>query len=126
MYSGVGPSKEGKLAGLVGITAWSARSLWWKDWHGKTGGDYLTKLRTVPPPGTQYLEPVGPVRERKIAGRIFYEADGVVNHTLPGTPNGFPTNLAIVERGFVLSFILSADTREKLDQLLDSMNSLKF
>jgi hypothetical protein len=126
LYSGISPSKEGKLTGLVGITAWSARSLWWKDWHGKTGGDYLTRLRTVPPPGTQYLEAAGPVRERKIAGRIFYEADGVASHTLPGMPQGFQANLAIVERGFVLSFILSADTREKLDRLLESMNSLKF
>ncbi len=126
LYSGVSPSKNGKLVGLVGITAWSARSLWGKDWHGKTGSDYLTKLRTVPPPGTQYSEPAGPVRERKIAGRIFYEADGVANHTLPVTMQGFQANLAIVERGFVLSFIFSADTREKLDRSLDSMNSLKF
>lgn len=71
LYSGVSPSKRRKLAGLVGITAWSARSLWCKDWQGKTGGDYLTKLRTVPPPGTQYLEAAGPVRERKIADASF-------------------------------------------------------
>jgi hypothetical protein len=126
LYAGVSPSDGGKITGLVGITAWSARSLWWKDWHGKTGGDYLTKLRTVPPPGTRYLDAAGPVRERKIAGRTFYEADAVASHTLPGTPPGFQANLAIVERGFVLSFILEADTREKLDRLLDGMNSLKF
>ena len=126
LYSSVNPPEGGKVTGLVGITAWSARSLWWKDWHGKTGGDYLTKLRTVPPAGTQYLEAAGPVRERKIAGHIFYEADGVASPRLPGMPQGFQANLAIVERGFVLSFIVSADTREKLDHLLDSMNSLKF
>ena len=107
------------------ITAWSARSLWWKDWHGKTGGDYLTKLRTVAPPGTRYFEAAGPVRERKIAGRIFYEADAVASHT-SGMLQGFQANLAIVERGFVLSFIFQADTRKNLDGLLDSMNSLKF
>jgi hypothetical protein len=74
-------------------------------------------------PGTRYLEAAGPVREQKIAGRIFFEADG---HTLRGIPQGFQANLAIVERDFVLSLIFEADTREKLDRLLDSVNSLRF
>jgi hypothetical protein len=39
---------------------------------------------------------------------------------------GFQANLAIVESGFVLSFIFQADTRENLNGLLDTMNSLKF
>ncbi|PYY19618.1 MAG: hypothetical protein DMG60_03605 [Acidobacteria bacterium] len=125
IYSSASPSDARKITGLVAITAWSARSLWWKDWHGKTGGDYLTKLRTVAPPGTRYFEAAGPVRERKIAGRIFYEADAVASHT-SGMLQGFQANLAIIERGFVLSFIFQADTRKNLDGLLDSMNSLKF
>lgn len=125
IYASTGASNVGKITGLVAITAWSARSLWWRDWHGKTGGDYLTKLRTVPPAGTRYFEADGPVRKRKIAGRVFYEADAVANHT-SGMLQGFQANLAIVDRGFVLSFIFQADTRENLNRLFDSMSSLKF
>jgi hypothetical protein len=125
LAAGASPSGSGRLAPMLSITAWSARSLWWKDWHGKTGGDYLTKLRTVPPPGARNWKAVGPVTEKKIAGHTFYEANAVASDTIPGSPQGFQADLAIVERGFVLRFIFEAGTKEELDRLLDSMSSLK-
>src|SRR5579872_3676374 len=54
IYSSTNSPDVRMMPGLIAITAWSARSLWWKDWYGKTGEDYLTKLRTVPPGGTRH------------------------------------------------------------------------
>jgi hypothetical protein len=113
----------GKLGSTFDITAWSARTLWWKDWHGKTGGDYLTKVRTVLPPDDRNWKAVGPVREKKINGRTFYEADAVSSHA---NVEGFQSQIATVEHGFVLRFIFEAGTQEELDRLLASLNSLQF
>lgn len=121
-----GTGDGGELDNAIFINAWSARTLWWTEWRGKTGGDYLTKLRTVSPPGGKLWEATGPVKERKVGQRTFYEAHAISGGIVPGSPKGFQSHLAIVERGFVVSFILQTRTRPELDRLLASLESLRF
>jgi len=99
--------------------------LWGAAWREKTGGDYLRKLRTVPL-STKNLEPLGPVKEKEIAGRTFYEADAKTAPNLDGLQQGVEANLVTMERGFIVQFDLEAATQEELDKLKHSLESLVF
>jgi hypothetical protein len=115
------PQSATKASGSVKITAHTQASLWGAAWQQKTGEDYLRKLRTM----MFTVEPVGPIRQRKIAGRTFYELDGKSNPKAP-IPQGVQKNVVIVEKGFVLSFILEAGTQQELDEVDRSLESIAF
>jgi hypothetical protein len=117
----VHPSTATKASGVVKITAYRASSLWGSAWPQKNGEDYLRKLRTM----MFNVEAVGPIRQRDIAGHKFYELNGKTNPMVP-MPQGVQKNVVIVERGFVLSFILEAGSQHELDDLDRSLESIAF
>lgn len=117
------PPSTGKLWSVVKVSAWDAHLLWGPGWREKTGGDYLQKLRTMP---ASNLIPLGPVKEKQIAGHAFYEADAKTAPRLDGLQQGVEANLVTMERGFVVQFDLEAATQEELDKLKRSLDSLLF
>jgi hypothetical protein len=114
---------SGELPSVVKVTAWSEPSLWGDGWKEKTGGDYLSRLGTM----TNNLEPMGSVKRRKIAGVTFYEADAKTNPGMPALPRGFQKNIVrTTEIGYILQFVFEASSREELERLDHSIESLHF
>ena len=76
---------------------------------------------------TQNLEPVGPVKNRTIAGVTFYEADARTNVAVSGVRHGFQKSLVrTTEIGYILQFVLEASTVEELERLDHSIESIHF
>ena len=117
------PPSHNELSSVIKVTAWSEPSLWGGGWREKTGGDYLTRLRTMTP----NLEPTGDIRKRTIAGIPFYEADAKTNVGIAGLPHGFQKNLVTTsEIGYILQFVLEASSAEELERLDHSIRSIHF
>lgn len=115
------PPTATRASCVVKITAHRSSSLWGSAWPQETGEDYLRKLRTM----MFNVEAVGPIRQRNIAGRTFYELDGKPNPKF-AMPQGVQKNVVIVEKGFVLSFILEAGTQQELEELDRSLEAIVF
>jgi hypothetical protein len=117
------PPSSGELPSVVKVSAWSEPSLWGDGWREKTGGDYLSRLGTM----TNNLEPLEPIKKRTIAGSTFYEADARTNPANPALPRGFQKNLVrTTEVGYILQFVFEARSREELERLDHSIESIHF
>jgi len=117
------PSSSAAMPSLLQVTAWSEPALWGDGWREKTGGDYLSRLRTM----TQNFEPTGPVKKRTIAGVTFYEADAQTNPAIPGLQHRFQKNVVTTtELGYTLQFVFVASTLEELERLDHSIDSIHF
>ena len=117
------PPSSRELTSVVKVSAWSEPSLWGDGWREKTGGDYLSRLRTM----TNNLESLGPVRMRTISGVTFYEADAKTNSAILGLPHGFQKNIVrTTEVGYILQFVFEASSREELERLDHSIESIHF
>lgn len=116
---------SGELPSVVKVTAWSEPSLWGDRWREKTGGDYLSRLRTMT--NWNKLKPIGPVKKRTIAGATFYEADAKTNAAIPGLQRGFQKNIVrTTEIGYILQFVFEASSQEELERLDHSIESIHF
>jgi hypothetical protein len=123
LLAGSTPSSGAGPTSVVRVEAWSQPSLWGEGWREKTGGDYLNRLRTL----TNNLEPLGPVKKRMIAGTTFYEGNGKTNSKIPGLPQEFQRNLVrTTEIGYILQFVFEASSREELERLDRSIESINF
>lgn len=117
------PQSSGELPSEVHVTAWSEPGLWGSGWRQKTGGDYLTKLRTMTP----NFEPMGPIKKRTIAGITFYEADAKTKTGIPGLPRRFQKAVVrTTEIGYILQFVFLASSAEELERLDHSIESIHF